>query len=272
MRHARVLPILALTIGAGCSDAPALPSAAPDGTVETAARLTFGLSTYYDASSSGLKACLDADGICVTEVTRGQEDCHSYAGAEITVGGTPIPLREPGGFAMAFDEPGCTYPIFEADSIQDLVAQGSGPVDVTLRIGGQSLSLTIDDLFAHRKLDLQSGALVVGSKAVATLDPRPAVPTDQTLYFLYDDSDLDDAWCFAKNGYHGFDATLAPLPASAWDAEGFSFEVPETMPAGKGTLGVSDGRNENVSPCPFAACIVHVDTDVELAGVQVEKP
>ena len=226
---------------------------------------------YQNADGTvGVSVCLtatgDGAGVCVTSEVLTTVDCHSYSGATVDIDGVPIPQVAPGGITP--DGQGCTFPMFQASGVGGLVTSG-GAQQITVQVAGASTFVSVVDLFVQRAMQLTSGSMITGTQATATVTPRPAVIADQSLYFEYDNPAVADQWTFAKDGYHGSDVSLADLPASAWDAAGFSFLVPATMPAGTGTLGLTDNFTGNPASCPFASCSVHVTRDVELSGVAV---
>jgi hypothetical protein len=237
------------------------------GTADSAARLAFGVQGYQSSDGTvGVSVCLNADGVCVPSELLTTVDCHSYREATVDIDGVPIPQVAPGGVTP--DGQGCTFPMFKTDGVAGLVTSG-GAQQVTVHVAGASTSVSIVDLFVQRQMALTSSLLITGTQATATVTPRPGVIADQGLYFVYDDPALDDQWTFAKDGYHGSDVSLADAPELAWDAAGFSFLVPTTMPAGTGTFGLTDDLEGSPASCPFAACVVHVFRDVEIAGVPV---
>ena len=254
-----------LTLGAGACNPTSEPDIAPPGTVQSAQRLILGFSGGFRSRSTvTTQACLNNTGACGTQVLLSKEDCHDYSGAELTLDGIVLTQVASGGYSMF----GCTYPLFKEDIPSHYFTPG-GPHQLTLRIGGQTASIKIMEMFENRRMTLTGDKLVGGSDAIVAVEPSPLLLAEHRVDFFYEGIDLNDQWCFAKNGYHGLDSKLTSVPADAWTAQGFSFPVPTNMPSGLGTLRIDDSFRDNVKPCPFVNCRVSIGHTIEFANVEV---
>lgn len=239
------------------------------GTIQTAQQLTLGFGAGYDDTGTmlGVNACLNISGICVAQATVDWRNCRDYSGAEFTIDGITIPQADSGGY----DGTGCTYPTFKAQ-IPSHLLMPSGPHQLTLRIARETVSLAITEMFENRHIALMGGKLVGASAANVIVQPRPTMTAEHGTYFIYDVDALNDQWCLAKNGAHGFDSRLARIPPAAWHDQGFSFLVPTNMPSGLGTLIIDDAFSAKLLPCPFAECRVSVGHENKIDDVEVIQP
>ncbi|WP_437284875.1 hypothetical protein [Sorangium sp. So ce406] len=256
--------------------------APPDspGTALTAARLTLGACGVFDEGKGKVTVVLNDDGLCVANSWVSAEECHFYDDIEVDIDGVRIPQVASGGWKFASDFGwGCSYPAFELDPVKELASSG-GPQRLTVRIGGEPMTAVAVDWFVERRLRLPAGVIVGGTEALVLIEPGVDVdPADpwydptQGFYFTYDERELNRAWCRAKNGWDGYDSSLAEAAPEVPGGTEFLVPIPEGMPVGTGTLGTTDFyQRVKVSDCPFAECRVNITRGAQATGIQAVQP
>jgi hypothetical protein len=144
---------------------------------------------------------------------------------------------------------------------------------LTIRIDGQATSIRIED-WKMEPLRVPNNRMKPGTEILVPVEP--AVPWNVVLRgddFFYDDEALMEVWYRAKypdRSGTGWSSGLPSLPNPTSPA-GFIVSVPDTMPDGTGTLGVSQATQTIFTPCPFAACDVGLARWHEVPDVKVAR-
>lgn len=271
--YTRVLVTLAVGLTAACglsdSEAELEQRESPAGTLESAAKLM--LSATGNVFIGEFWICLSGDGSCVWTWTPDADECPSYQ-IDADLSGVAIPQSDSGGWVydVPFESWGCTYPQFEPIDVQSLFTTGRDLV-LTIRIDGQAVSFPIDD-WKPEPLRVPNNRLTRGSEVLVPVEP--AVPSNVLLRgyeFVYDDPALMEVWYHAQYpdlGGTGWDANL-PSRLNPTSPAGFLVTVPDTMPDGIGTLGVSQVIFTTSRQCPFASCDLGLTRWYQVPDVKV---
>ena len=83
---------------------------------------------------------------------------------------------------------------------------------------------------------------------------------------------LNAEWFKAETGMSGSSASLAKFDGSDLDDRKVVIRVPTSMPAGTGTLSVTNPWLPKFTACPFAVCQVSIAYSCEASGIAVRRP